>query len=177
MICERTMIIFAYMDIYTTKVHLEKLSGYPACSELRDRVGHMRCARMSCAHGCQTDKRRRKSVGRVHTAFPSRARLYADALAGEAAQADVMGKGNNSTSYEPSEVRCAFVFFLSPSRNQAFGLSASENVMHIPCPLLTASRGSSRAWYMPASERAPSRQKNLFGEAHANTLGIKTSYD
>jgi len=38
---------------------------------------------------------------------------------------DVMGKENNSTSYEPSEVRSAFMFFFfSPSRGQIFGLSA-----------------------------------------------------
>ena len=38
---------------------------------------------------------------------------------------DVMGKENNSTSYEPSKVLCAFAFFFfSPSRGQIFGISA-----------------------------------------------------
>ena len=38
---------------------------------------------------------------------------------------DVTGKEIYSTSYEPSKVRCAFVFFFcSPSRGHIFGLSA-----------------------------------------------------
>jgi hypothetical protein len=38
---------------------------------------------------------------------------------------DVTGKEIYSTSYEPSKVRCAFVFFFcSPSRGQILGLAA-----------------------------------------------------
>ena len=61
-----------------------------------------------------------------YTAFQSKARLYTDAVSmAKPRRRDVMGKENNSTSYEPSEVRCAFVFFFfSPSRGQIFGLSA-----------------------------------------------------
>ena len=59
------------------------------------------------------------------TAFQSKARLYMDAVSmAKPRRRDVMGKENNSTSYEPSEVLCAFVFFFfSPSRGQIFGLS------------------------------------------------------
>ena len=61
-----------------------------------------------------------------YTAFQSKARLYTDAVSmAKPRNRDVMGKENNSTSYEPSEVRCAFMFFFfSPSRGQIFGLSA-----------------------------------------------------
>jgi len=53
-------------------------------------------------------------------------RLYMDAVSmAKPRRRDVMAKENNSTSYEPSKVRCAFVFFFfSPSRGQIFGLSA-----------------------------------------------------
>ena len=55
--------------------------------------------------------------------------LHARGKHGEAAQdrilRDVKGKEINLTSYEPSKVLCAFVyFFFSPSRGQIFGLSA-----------------------------------------------------
>ena len=85
------------------------------------------CAHELRPHGCQTDKQApQKCREGPCTAFQSRARLYMDAVSmAKPRRRDVMGKENNSTSYEPSEVRCAFVFFfLSPSRGQIFGLSA-----------------------------------------------------
>ena len=61
----------------------------------------------------------------MHRVSKQGATLHGRGKHGEAAQAlDIMGKENNSTSYEPSEVLCAFVFFFfSPSRGQIFGLS------------------------------------------------------
>jgi len=105
------------------------------------------CAHELRPHGCQTDKQApRKCREGPCTMFQSRARLFMDAVSmAKPRRRDVMGKENNSTSYEPSEVRCAFVFFFIRPRGARFsGCGLSENVMHIPCPLHTASRGSSR---------------------------------
>ena len=78
----------------------------------------------------ELDRMRRLKLGVVGlcTTLRSRARLYMDAVSmAKPRRRDVMGKENNSTSYEPSEVRCAFVFFFfSPSRGQIFGLSAQR---------------------------------------------------
>ena len=85
------------------------------------------CAHEMRPHGCQTDQQApQKSREGPCTTFRSRARLYMDAVSmANPRRRDVMGKENNSTSCEPSEVRCAFVFFFfSPSRGQIFGLSA-----------------------------------------------------
>ena len=99
------------------------------------------CAHELRPHGCQTDKQApRKCREGPCTMFQSRARLCMDAVSmAKPRRRDVMGKENNSTSYEPSEVRCAFVFFFC-SRPRGDGFSAfrlSEKVMRIPCPLLT----------------------------------------
>ena len=58
--------------------------------------------------------------------FQSRARLYMDAVSmAKPSRRDAKGKEIYSTSYEPSKVRCALVFFFcSPSRGQIFGLAA-----------------------------------------------------
>ena len=85
------------------------------------------CAHELRPHGCQTDQQEPQNCREGPcTAFRSRARLYMDAVSmANPRRRDVMGKENNSTSCEPSEVRCAFVFFFfSPSRGQIFGLSA-----------------------------------------------------
>ena len=69
-----------------------------------------------------------------------------DAVAEEVklAQArDVMGKENNSTSYEPAKsamrVRALLFFVLAGTDFLAF--RSVKNVMRIPCPSLTGSRG------------------------------------
>ena len=85
------------------------------------------CALELRPHGCQTDKQASQKFreGSCPT-FQSRARLYIDAVCmAKPRRRDVTGKENNWTSYEPSEVRCALVFFFcSPSRGQISGLSA-----------------------------------------------------
>jgi len=55
----------------------------------------------------------------------------------------------------------------------------SENVMHIPCLLHTALRGSSREVAALGCNwtRAKSSKKNVFGEAHANNLELINKYD
>ena len=65
------------------------------------------------------------SRGNVRKQFQSRARLYTDAVSmAKPSRRDVTGKEIYSTSYEPSKVRCPFVFFFcSPSRGHIFGLS------------------------------------------------------
>jgi len=101
---------------------------------------------------------------------------------------DVTGKEIYSTSYEPLKMRRAFVFFFfSPSRGQIFGLSVQlKRYAHTVCTAhgvadctrrCAALRVKSRRW--GTTERAPSKaKKNVFGEAHANNLGLKTSiYD
>jgi len=85
-----------------------------------------------CAHklrplGCQTNKQAPKKCRQCPCiTFQSRSRLYIDAVSMAKPRSSVaMGKEIDSTSYEPSEVRCAFVFFLClPSRGQNFGQSA-----------------------------------------------------
>ena len=140
------------------------------------------CAHELRPHGCQIDKQApQKCREGPCTTFRSRTRLYMDAVGmAKPRRRDVMGKENNSTSYEPSEVRCAFVFFFfSPSRGQIFGLSAQrERYAHT----VPTAHGVARlfARRRGAGERLSARQveqKNLFGEAHANNLGIKTNYD
>ena len=94
---------------------------------------------------------------------------------------DVMGKEINSTSYESLKVLCAFVFFFfAPSRGQIFGMSAPwKRYVHTMCTapgvarLFAERRGAAER----LSARRVVQKKNLFGEAHANYVGIKTNYD
>mmetsp|Transcript_12045 Transcript_12045/g.46755 ORF Transcript_12045/g.46755 Transcript_12045/m.46755 type:complete len:96 (+) Transcript_12045:2630-2917(+) len=86
-----------------------------------------------------------------------------------------MGKEIYSTSYEPSKVRCAFVFFFcSPSRGQIYGMSAHWKLhAHTMC----TSHGVARlfAGRRGAGEQLKARQveqKNVFGEAHATNLEL-----
>ena len=95
------------------------------------------CAHELRPHGCQTDKQApRKCREGPCTMFQSRARLCMDAVSmAKPRGRDVMGKEINSTSYEPSKVLCAFVFFFcSPSRGQIFGMSAPwKRYAHTMC--------------------------------------------
>ena len=93
---------------------------------------------------------------------------------------DVTGKEIYSTSYEPLKMRRAFVFFFfSPSRGQIFGLSVQlKRYAHTVC----TAHGVARlfAGRRGAGEQLNARQveqKNVFGEAYANNLGLKTNYD
>ncbi|ACO68447.1 predicted protein [Micromonas commoda] len=71
----------------------------------------------------------------MHHVSKQGATLHGRGKHGEAAQARCHGKEINSTSYEPSKVRRAFMFFFcSPSRGQIFGLSAHwKRCAHTMC--------------------------------------------
>ena len=111
------------------------------------------CAHELRPHGCQTDKQEpQKCREGPCTTFRSRARLYMDAVSmAKPRRRDVMGKENNSTSYEPCDARSCSSSF-RPRGDRFSACRLSENVMHTPCPLLTASRGSSRAGAAPGSD-------------------------
>ena len=109
------------------------LSGFFSCALRYQRFSELlAAATRHCAHvlrprGCQTDKQApQKCRESPCTTFQSRSRLYMDAVSmAKPSRRDVTGKEIYSTSYEPSKVRCALVFFFcSPSRGQIFGLPA-----------------------------------------------------
>ena len=114
----------------------EKLNGYLSLlSELlrisanQGRKGSFgRCSQAEVSRGSSREELRQKCREGPCTTFRSRTRLYMEAVGmAKPRRRDVMGKENDSTSYERSEVRCAFVFFFfSPSRGQIFGLSAQR---------------------------------------------------
>ena len=105
------------------------------------------CALELRPHGCQTDKQASQKFreGSCPT-FQSRARLYIDAVCmAKPRRRDVTGKENNWTSM--NRQKCDARSCSSSVRPRGDRFSAcrlSENVMHIPYPLNTASRGSSR---------------------------------
>ena len=103
------------------------------------------CAHELRPHGCQTDKQApQKCREGPCTAFRSRARLYMDAVSmAKPRRRDVMGKENNSTSYEPCDARSCSSSF-RPRGDRFSACRLSESVMHILFPLYTASRGFSR---------------------------------
>ena len=86
------------------------------------RKGEPGFAPINCARvDVEPTNRRRRSVG---NALALRFKADRD-FTSKPRSSVAMGKEIDSTSYEPSNVRCAFVFFLClPSRGQNFGQSA-----------------------------------------------------
>ena len=113
----------------------------------------------------------------MHHVSKQGATLHGRGKHGEAAQARCHGKEINSTSYEPSKVRRAFMFFFcSPSRGQIFGLSAHwKRCAHTMC----TAHGVARlfAGRRGAGEQLNARQVkqiNVFSKAHANNVELQT---
>ena len=108
------------------------------------------------------------------------ATLHGRGKHGEAEQARCHGQRNLLDELWTVKVRCAFVFFFcSPSRGHIFGLSAQwKRYARTVCIVHGVARLF--AWSRGAGEKLNARQveqKNVFGEAHANKLGLKTNYD
>ena len=104
-------------------------------------------ARLSCARmDVKPINRRRKCREGPSTTFQSRARLYMDAISmAKPRRRDVKGREIYSTVMNCQ--KCVARSCSSSVRPRGDRFSAcrlSENVMHISCPLHTASRGSSR---------------------------------
>ena len=74
-------------------------------------------------------------------------------------------------------VRVLLLFALAGTDFRPVGSVKTLCTYHVHCSRRRAAlRAQARRW--GATERAPSRaKKNLFGEAYANNLGIKTNYD
>ena len=96
-------------------------SVYHICTSWKKRGARLRAHKLR-PRGCRTDKQAPQKCRQCTCiAFQSRSRLYIDAVSMAKPRSSVaMGKEIDSTSYEPSNVRCAFVFFL------CFALAGTE---------------------------------------------------
>ena len=118
----------------------------------------------------------------VHHILKQITTLHGRGKHGEAEQARCHGRGNYSTSYEPStkvrlRVRVLLLFALAGTDFRPVGSVKTLCTYRVHCTRRCAAlRVKSRRW--GATERAPSKaKKNVFGEAHANNLELKTNYD
>ena len=73
-------------------------------------------------------------------------------------------------------VRVLLLFALAGTDFRPVGSVKTFCTYHVHCSRRRAALRA-QARRRGATERAPSRAKNLFGEAHANNFGIKTNYD
>ena len=73
-------------------------------------------------------------------------------------------------------VRVLLLFALAGTYFRPVGSVKTLCTYRVHCTRRCAAlRVKPRRW--GETERAPSRAKNVFGEAHANKLGLKTNYD
>ena len=135
------------------------------------------CAHVLRPRGYQTDEQAPQNCREcLCSTFQSRARLYVDAVSmAKPSRRDVTGKEIYSTSYEPSKVRCAFVFFFcSPWRGHIFGMSAQwKRYSHTIC----IAHGVARlfAWSRGAGEHLNARQVEQNKTCSAKHMQITSS--
>ena len=149
------------------------------------------CAHVLGPHGYQTDKQALPEVSKVsmHPVSKQGATLHGRGKHGEAEQARCHGQRNLLdelwTVKSAMRVRVLLLFALAGTDFRPVGSGKTLCTYHLHCTRRCAALcvkarrwgATERAALGSNWTRAKSSKKNVFGEAHANNLGLKTKYD